>query len=421
MFKTSTLSANKQSPGLKDFWPFGKSEKEFKEKVRQEAWSSLEKSVKAFAQDLIETVLEAAVNEYLGLEKYERAQERKDYRNGYYQRSLQTKYGTIDGLNVPRLRSSQLEFPLFDRYGTRQPQLDRLIGQLYLAGVSTRKLGSVIKDLTGRSLSAQSVSKVNQELFRETLDYFQNQSIADDIEYLLLDGIRQPIRDLFGYENKVGLAAYGIKKNGQRGLLALRIVESESEAECIRFLTDLRQRGLLGKNLKLITVDGAPGMIKALKTLYPFIKIQRCWVHKMRNVLAKAKHVYRRALAADLKKIFYAKNKQEALNQFKVFKNNWQVLAPKAVRCLEKDLNCLLNFYEMPKTDWKKIRTTNYLERVFRELRRRTKVIGSFPSSQSAERIMLAFSAVYLNQPGPKKPSQIKKSINPSDEFTQNT
>ena len=385
-------------------WPLIKS----KQQIKEEIWQSIEDNIKNFAKTLIENILEQTIKDYLKLDKYQRSQERQDYRNGHYERKMQTKYGAIEDLTVPRLRNSSTEFNLFDKYETRQPEIDKLIGQLYLAGVSTKKLQGVVKELTGKALSHSSISNINAEIFEKTLTKFQNQSITDDIEYLLLDGIRQPIKDIFGYQDKVGLAAYGIKANGERGLISLRIVSSENEQDAVAFLTDLKERGLRGTQLKLITVDGAPGLLKAIRILYPFKPIQRCWVHKMRNVAAKTKHSLKKAVLGGVKEIFYAPNKQEAVKRFKIWEDQWQVLAERAVKCLADDLPEMLSFYDCPAEDWVMIRSTNYLERAFREIRRRTNSISSFPNSKSAERIMVAFSEAFIYKPA-------------LSEFTQNT
>lgn len=402
----NTFSPNKQQdwPSQALEWPLAKP----REQIKEEIWQSVEQSIKGFAKALIEHILEQTIKEHLQLDKYQRSQERQDYRNGYYERKMQTKYGTIDDLAVPRLRNSQPEFNLFDKYETRQPKIDQLIGQLYLAGVSTKRLKGVVKELTGRELSHSTISNINVEIFEKTLAQFQNKTINDDIKYLLIDGIRQPIKDIFGYQDKVGLAAYGIKENGERGLISLRIVNSENEQDATAFLADLKQRGLKGEQLKLITVDGAKGLRKAIETIYPFKPVQGCWVHKMRNVAAKTKHSLKKAVLGGVKEIFNAPNKQEAIKKFNLWKSQWQVLAEKAVYCLEKDLNQMLNFYDCPQEDWVMIRSTNYLERAFREIRRRTNSISSFPNAKSAERVMVAFSEAFIFQPA-------------LDEFTQNT
>jgi putative transposase len=378
-------------------WPLAKP----KEQIKEEIWQSIENDIKSFAKALIENILEQTIKEHLQLDKYERSRSRQDYRNGYYERKMQTRYGTIDDLAVPRLRNSQPDFNLFDKYETRQPKIDQLIGQLYLAGISTKRLKGIVRELTGRELSHSTISNINVEIFEKTLTQFQSKPITDDIKYLLIDGIRQPIKDIFGYQDKVGLAAYGIKENGERGLISLRIVNSENEQDAAAFLADLKERGLRGEQLKLITVDGAKGLKKAIETIYPFKPVQGCWVHKMRNIAAKTKHSLKKAVLSGVKEIFNAPNKQEALNRFRVWKSQWHVLAEKAVHCLEKDLVLMLNFYDCPEEDWVMIRSTNYLERAFREIRRRTNSISSFPNAKSAERVMVAFSEAFIFQPAP--------------------
>lgn len=179
------------------------------------------------------------------------------------------------------MRKKQPEFLLFSRYQTRQPQIERLIGQLYLAGISTKGLQGIVRELTGKELSPGTIWEIDKKLFSQTLEKFQNQPIEDEIEYLILDGISQPIRDILGENQKIGLLAYGIKKSRERGIISLRVVDKEDEANCLAFLTDLKQRGLLGRNLKLITLDGSPALIKAVKEIYPFKPLQRCWVHKI--------------------------------------------------------------------------------------------------------------------------------------------
>ncbi len=406
MNNLNTFLTNKQQvwPQKVIGWPLLKT----RQQIKEEIWQSLEEDIKDFAKRLIENVLEQTVREHLQLDRYQRSDSRQDYRNGHYERKLQTRYGTIDDLSVPRLRNSQPEFNLFDKYETRQPKIDQLIGQLYLAGISTKRLKGVVRELTGKELSHSTISSINAEIFEKTLTHFQSRPIPDDIKYLLIDGIRQPIKDIFGYQDKIGLAAYGIKENGERGLIGLRIVNSESEQDAIAFLSDLKERGLQGRQLKLITADGAPGILKALRTIYPFQPIQRCWVHKMRNIAAKTRHSLKKAVLSGVKEIFNAPNRQEALNRFRAWKDQWQVLAEKAVSCLEGDLQEMLSFYDCPQEDWVMIRSTNYLERAFREIRRRTNSISSFPNAKSAERVMVAFSEAFIFQPAPL-------------EFTQNT
>ena len=200
----TTLSKNKQGAWsdnqiqLKD-WPLQKS----KEQLKEEIWQSIELEIKDFTKSLIESILEQTIKQYLQLEKYQRSKQRIDYRNGYYQRKLQTKYGTINELSVPRLRNNQPEFQVFGRYETRQPQIDKLIGQMYLAGISTKKLRGIVQELTGKTLSHSTIAKIDQEIFEKTLAKFQNQPIPDDINICLLMVLDNQLRTSWAIKRRL--------------------------------------------------------------------------------------------------------------------------------------------------------------------------------------------------------------------------
>jgi putative transposase len=365
---------------------------------KQQLWQDIEARILDFTKELFESLLTDEATEVVGAGWYERHDDRAGYRNGYYQRDLQTKYGTIEQLKVPRVVPTQPNFHVFDRYERRQDELDKTIGQLFLAGISTRKLEGIVKDLTGRSVSHQTVSSIGQDYLQPMLDQFHSQPIADSWDYLILDGLVQPVREL-GYVDKVLLCALGINSQTQkRQIISLRLAKAESEQEITAFIVDLKQRGLMGKRLKLVTLDGNPAMIAAVKQLYPFSPIQRCWVHKMRNVARYVKHRHMKSIFEGISTIFNAPNQKAATEAFSQFKEFWQIHEPKAVECLEKDLSDLLRFYQFPKDHWKMIRTTNYLERQIREFRRRTKVMGTFPNDRSAERVHAGLAQTYLNR-----------------------
>jgi len=183
------------------------------------------------------------------------------------------------------------------------------------------------------------------------------------------------------------LCALGMKEDGSRESLSFRMADGEDVASWRAFLVDLKSRGLHGRNLQLITTDGNPALLKAIKEIYPFLKVQRCIVHKLRNVAIKLKRVHLKPCMDGAKDIFNAPSRREAIRRFKTWKEKWQVEEERAVRCMEKDLHHCLHYYSFPKELWKKIRTNNILERDFREVRRRTRPMGVFPNEDSAERI----------------------------------
>jgi transposase-like protein len=224
----------------------------------------------------------------------------------------------------------------------------------------------------------------------------------------------QKVREI-GVENKVVLTALTRDKKGKKELIGFQIAEGETIENWRAFLVDLKSRGLKGKNLKLITVDGNPALLAALKEIFPFCKVQRCLAHKMRNVASKLKRSQKKPCMAEAKVIFTAPNRREAIKRFKAWKRRWEIEAERAVRCLEKDLFSCLRFYDFPSHLWKKIRTTNILERAIREVRRRTNPMGGvFTNERSCNRITYGVTQS-LNE------NWEKKNGNTQNEFTQKT
>ena len=366
---------------------------EVHENLQEIIWGKIESSIKKFIKGLIENLLKDELTEKLGAERYERTDERKGYRNGCYERDLMTRYGLIDGICVPRMDQGGMEFGVFDRYEQRRRDVDAAIGLLFLNGVSTRKLKVIAKEIYGKEISPQTASSTLTFLDEELVK-FKERSIGDTVEFLFLDGISKKVREI-GIERKVMLCAYGIyRKNGtdgvrKREILSFQLTDVEDEASWRGFLTDLKGRGLLGKNLKLITTDGNPGLLKALKSIYPFVKVQRCIAHKMRNVSVKIRKVNRPHCLSEAKLIFGAESKKEAIRRFKVWEEKWIIEEERAVRCLKKGFYNCLHYFEFDKELWKSIRTTNILERAFREVRRRTRPMNNFFTNEaSANRIM---------------------------------
>lgn len=349
-------------------------------------WAEISTRLLRGLQALLESLLEAEVTSQVGAKRYERSSTRRGHRNGHYARDLVTTHGPLRGLRVPRLLAGGVDFPLFDKYQRRQTAVDTAIGQLFLQGISTRKLKRIAQDLFGAPISAGTVSKAAAVLDAD-LQVYQTKPLPDDVTFLFLDGITQKVREL-GVVGKVMLCAFGIRTDGTKELLSFRLGDQEDTATWRAFLVDLKSRGLQGKALKLITVDGHPALLKALREIYPLRRLQRCIAHKLRNVVVKLKRLHREACMAEAKAIFGAPSRTEAIRRFRVWRGKWGVEAERAVRCLEKDLFHCFHYFAFPRPLWTKIRTTNILERAFREVRRRTRPMGVFTNAQSAERIM---------------------------------
>lgn len=297
-----------------------------------------------------------------------------------------TKFGVIPDLSIPRVRKGEIQFKVIEKYRRRAPDIDTAIGKLFVSGISTRKLENILEGLYGKRVSRQAVSDTQKVLDDEVAKY-KSKPIKDTVEFLFLDGITQKVREI-GIENKVMLCAYVIYEDGKKEILSFELVDAEDTDNWRGFLVNLKSRGLLGSSLRLIITDGNPGLLKALREIYPFKKIQRCIAHKLRNIAGKLKKRNREECMGEAKLIFGAESKRKAVDRFKEWKEKWQIEEERAVRCLEKDLFSCLYYYDFDKALWKSIRTTNILERAFREVRRRTRPMNIFPNAESCGRIM---------------------------------
>lgn len=367
------------------------------ENLQEVIWSKISSGVKSFIKTFIENLLEDEIAAILDADRYERSSKRKGYRNGHYQRNLLTKFGLVEDIQVPRTNKSGVRYSVFDKYERRRRDVDTIIGQLFLNGVSTRKIKGIVKDLYGKEVSPQTVSNTFSALDKE-LERFKDKPIDDTVEFLFLDGISQKVREI-GIERKMMLCAFAIhqKRPGeekpQKEILSFQLTDVEDEASWKGLLADLKGRGLKGKKLKLIITDGNPGLLKAIKQIYPFVKGQRCIAHKMRNVAVKIKKINRPHCLKEAKLIFAADTRKESIKRFRDWEAKWIVEEERAVKCMKKDLFNCLHYYQFDKELWKSIRTTNILERAFREVRRRTRPMNNFFTNEpSANRIMYGIS-----------------------------
>lgn len=351
---------------------------------------------------LMEQALLAERDRYLQLGYYEHAPlSRTDFRNGFYFRHLVTQLGRLVHLRVPRTRKGFCS-QLLPRYQRRQAAVNHLILQAFLRGVSTRQVGAVLEPVLGEAYSAQTISNITRQL-QQAVDLFHRRPLHDQYVYLFLDGVVLKVRDLSGpVRRRMVLVAYGVLPNGKREIIDYQLAQGESESAWLEFLQGLFLRGLQGKNLRLIVTDGGPGLRAALPVVFPQIPRQLCWAHKMRNIADK---VRRRegSCVAEAAAIYRASNQNQALLAFRQWKQAWQPRRPNAVACVERDLDQLLNFFRVPPAHWKKVRTTNVIERAFREVRRRTRPMSSFSNLASCDRIIYGVTS-HLNSSWERKP-----------------
>jgi len=358
----------------------------------------------------LESSLRESLERKIGAKSYERSDGRGGYRNGSYLRTLVTPYGTVE-IEVPRLRDGTYEHGLWDSNGLLTAEAQELVMETYLSGPSTRRVGKVLEKVLGYKISASTVSAICQGLDELVREYWRL-PLDDDWEYLLLDGVVVKNRSAVGAEKRCVLAAMGISAAGRKRILSFKQVESESEVCCTSFLESLYRRGFEGNNLKLISTDGGAGLIAAVENVWPHIPRQRCWAHKLRNVANKIKKCNEKACLDGARLIYLAPNHTEAAKRFRAWREKWIGLEPKAVACLEVDIEEMLEFFNVPEHFQIKVRTTNPIERVFREVRRRTRTISCFTNRRSVDRMLYAVFA-YQNR-------QWDEAYRPK-QFTHNT
>src|SRR5689334_16721073 len=243
---------------------------------------------------------------------------RSDYRNGFYERDYVTPLGGIR-LRIPRTRERSFLPRWIGRLERRAPEVAELMRQAFLRGLSTRQVGRVVAVLTGGSVSAQTVWRLTRVL-DQAVRGFHQRSLGDSWCYLVLDGVWLKVRRAFGPQRVLLLVAYGIRRDGTRQLLAFTRAKSESQAGWEGLLNDLYQRGLRGKSLQLVITDGCPGLARALETVYPRARHQRCWVHKMRNILEKVRRRDEQQIKSEAQKIYLAENVASAKRAFERFR-----------------------------------------------------------------------------------------------------
>lgn len=361
----------------------------FFEQVQEDFWGSLYERTKQAWKHFLEADSEKQRDRYCGFGWYERSEpQERSYRNGYYERDWVTRFGTIR-LRIARTRDKNFLPKGLQQFQRRADSVALLIREAFLRGVSTRQVGRIVAILTQEPVSAQTVSQLTRDL-DDAVQRFHAARLEDDWRYLFLDGVSLKLRQRAGRKRVHMLVAYGVKEDGTRQLLAFMRTRGESQQAWEGFLGDLYRRGLQGDKLRLIVTDGCTGLAAAIQTVYPRVGHQRCWVHKMRNILEGSRKRDHDEMKADAQAIYQAGSKKTAEAAFRGFKLRWYKEYPGIVKRLQRDLPELLAFYNEPKGLWKKVRTTNIIERCFVEVRRRTRPMVCFVNVKSVDRIIFS-------------------------------
>jgi transposase-like protein len=278
-------------------------------------------------------------------------------------------------------------------------EIDRLILACFVLGLSTRKVARALLPILGQPVSTGTVSQVARQL-DAAVAAFHQRPLPDRYRVLVLDGVVLKRKTGAGALARPVLVALGLRPDAKKEIIDFRLATAESAAQWELFLGDLIRRGLTGERLEMLCVDGGAGLLAALPTAFPGIPVQRCWAHKIRNVLNKARKDDQTAIKADLHRIMNASTLPAAWSAARRFADRWQDDHPKAVACLRADLDDLFTCWRYPtRAERKAVRTTNSIERRFREVRRRTRPMGTFQDKTSMDRILFAvFTHENLNQ-----------------------
>ncbi len=336
---------------------------------------------------MLNEVLDLEVEAFIGAAPYERTPTRQDYRNGSYERGLVTGVGPVT-LTVPRTRKGFTSV-VFERYCRRQAELNQAIGEMFVKGASTRQVGEIVETLTGIKPSPSAVSRVHQTL-QDEFDAWKQRPLLAHYLYVFADGTYfTVIYDDEGHKMPV-LAVVGITPTGTRDVLAFITGDRENEGAWTDLLTDLQQRGL--QSVGLWITDGNQAMLNALAAKFPTTPRQRCVQHKLANVLGYIPKPQHDQVEPELKAIFYQSSREKADQAWAAFCEKYAKTYPSAIECLKRDGEACLAFYAFPVTHWKTIRTTNVIERLFEEVKKRThKMNAAFRNEDSC---LLMFYAV---------------------------
>ncbi len=319
----------------------------------------LREQIRSAVQAVMEEVMREELTQFLGAAWGACTPSRTGYRNGSYTRDLGTSSGPIEDLHVPRDREGHFQTQAFERYSRYEPQVTEGLTQMFVAGVSTEKVGEVAQTLMGVAPSASTVSRLNRTLTQQ-FEAWRQRSLQTHYRVIYLDGVHFTVRHGEKSDATIVLTALGVDLEGSREVLALRVCAEESKDGWSCLLQDLRTRGVA--QIDLVVTDGHDGLLAALASLFPTTLRQRCVVHKQRNVMNAIPHRQQKDIAAELAGIWKAATKEEALINLSAFKGKYRKRYPEAVQSLCEDEEHLLTFYAFPQVMHRYIRTTNAIE-----------------------------------------------------------
>ncbi len=375
----------------------------FFERMRGE----LQRAVRAY----LEAVMRAELTQWLGRERHGRGHGEVNHRNGFYPRRFAIKgVGNVQVL-VPRDRRGDFRSQVLPRYRRYEQEISRDLSLMFLCGISTRSLSAISLRLLGRKISPAEVSEANRELVEAVEQWRMRDLSKEAIRYLFIDGVNFRMRIRRRVEIVPVLVAIGVTKTGQKLVVGLQAGDKESARSWREFFRDLKQRGLDASQVTLGVMDGLPSLETVFREEFPKARTQRCQVHVVRNVLAKVPQTLKAEVAADIKPIFYAPSRLQALEAFEKFREKWQAVIPSALASLERSLEACLTFFDFPVDQWVSLRTTNLIERLHKEFRRRTGPMEILPGEAACYRL-LAFISLKMELHWRSTPvGKVRKSL----------
>jgi putative transposase len=344
--------------------------------------------LKAMVTATLQQTLEAEMDEALAAEKSERTAGRLGYRSGYYGRALITRIGKIE-LRVPQDRQGRFRTEVFERYQRSEKALVMAMMEMYLQGVSTRKVKAVTEELCGHEFSSATVSRIVSNLDEE-LEKFARRRLEEDYPYLILDARYEKVREDGAVRSQAVLMAIGIDWEGRRNVLAVELANRESASSWKSFLVELRSRGLRG--VQLAISDDHPGLKRAIPEVLPEAIWQRCYVHFLRNALDYLPRKANDDCLMELRWLYDRRNVEEARRDLAAWLTKWSQRYPKLCIWVEENIDETLSFYRLPRQHHKNLKSTNMLERIMEEIKRRTLVVRIFPNAAGCLRLVRALA-----------------------------
>jgi putative transposase len=369
----------------------------------QSLFEMIRANVQETVGQYLSSLMDSEMTQFLGRNRYERCEGNTNHRNGSYDRKFTLKgIGAVD-IKIPRDRKGEFKTEVIPRSKQYEDSLREDLSVMFLAGISTRTLSMMSERLIGRKISSGEVSKVSKELTRSVEAWRERDLSGDKIKYLYIDGTNFSMRIDRSVEKVPVLVVIGVTKEGHRTVLGLQAGDKESAASWREMFKDLKRRGLDTGLISLGIMDGLSGLEKVFEEEFPEAKIQRCQIHVARNVLAKVPRKLKKEIGDEVRSIFYASSKKKALTFFESFKNRWDKEIPSAVKCLERSLQACLTYLDFPEEEWVCLRTTNVIERVNKEFKRRTKPMEILAGERSCY-MLLAFVCLKMEVHWRSKP-----------------